>query len=166
MLFDRQVRLDKRMEGYESESEGSHRESMPVIDIHLGLSIRDVLQCLEDHTSKGWKIYRINRWGVRSSFYWIKLTWITLTKTWYNYLYFNVYSATYLHIKTMISTAAILVSRAFTEEHCPFFNEGRLITSKQILFAIKPKHDTEVRDIPWTINSKYGECNSYWASWS
>ena len=65
---------------------------------------------------------------------------------------------TYLQIKTIISTAAILESNAFTEEHCPFFNAGRLITSKHTLFATKPIIETDVRDIPWTTNSKYADC--------
>ena len=76
----------------------------------------------------------------------------------------NKVKCTYLQIKTIISTAAILESNAFTEEHWPFFSAGRLMTSKHTLFAIKPIIETDVRDIPWTTNSKYADCKASWIS--
>ena len=75
-------------------------------------------------------------------------------------LFFKFWYFRYLQNKTMISTAAMLVSRAFTEEHCPFFRAGRLITTKQMQLAHKPSMHTVVSDMPWTPNSKYCGLNS------
>ena len=58
----------------------------------------------------------------------------------------------YLQTSTMISTTAILISKAFAEAHCPFFNDGWLITKTQIVLASHPNGQTPVINNPCTMN--------------
>ena len=65
-----------------------------------------------------------------------------------NFVGRNIFQFIYLQIKTMISTAAMLVNRALMEEHWPVFKEGRFMTIKQMILAQSPRIDTVVIEIP------------------
>ena len=57
----------------------------------------------------------------------------------------------YLQTSTMISTTAILISKALAEAHCPFFNDGWLITKTQMVLASHPNGQTPVINNPCTM---------------
>ena len=63
----------------------------------------------------------------------------------------------------MISTTAILISKALAEAHCPFFNDGWLITKTQMVLASHPNGQTPVINNPCTMkmnNSLEGTISS------
>ena len=65
-------------------------------------------------------------------------------KLWY--LRFPTYP--YLQTSTMISTTAILISKALAEAHWPFFNDGWLITNTHMVFASHSSGQTQVINNP------------------
>ena len=69
----------------------------------------------------------------------------------------------YLQTSTMISTTAILISKALAEAHWPFFNDGWLITKTQMVLASHPNGQTPVINNPCTMymnNSLEGTMSS------
>ena len=58
----------------------------------------------------------------------------------------------YLLIRTIISTPAILVSSALTDAHRPFLSVGRLITKRQTILASIPNPQQHVINTPSTMN--------------
>ena len=57
----------------------------------------------------------------------------------------------YLQTSTMISTTAILISKALAEAHWPFFNDGWLITKTHMVLASHPNGQTPVINNPCTM---------------
>ena len=58
----------------------------------------------------------------------------------------------YLVTRTIMSTPAILINRAFTDAHRPFLRAGRLMTNMQITLASIPSPQQVAIITPSTMN--------------